>query len=74
LKDRLFYLKLRLSSLIYLKVFLNLQDVENLGRKMGFTSNKQNFHNISLGQGQEVVAEEAMEIGAKNGHWVVLQV
>jgi dynein heavy chain, axonemal len=50
-----------------------VKDVESLGRKMGFTADKQNFHNISLGQGQEVVAEEAMEIGAKNGHWVVLQ-
>jgi len=33
-----------------------------------------NFHNISLGQGQEVVAEEAMDIAAKEGHWVILQV
>jgi dynein heavy chain, axonemal len=41
---------------------------------MGFTADNQSFHNVSLGQGQEVVAEEAMEIGAKNGHWVVLQV
>jgi dynein heavy chain len=41
---------------------------------MGFTTDRQNFHNVSLGQGQEVVAEEAMEIAAKLGHWVVLQV
>jgi Dynein heavy chain region D6 P-loop domain len=41
---------------------------------MGFTADNQSFHNVSLGQGQEVVAEEAMDIGAKNGHWVVLQV
>jgi dynein heavy chain len=32
-----------------------------------------NFHNISLGQGQEIVAENAMELAAKEGHWVVLQ-
>ncbi|KAF4519850.1 hypothetical protein B566_EDAN005192, partial [Ephemera danica] len=50
-----------------------LKDVESLGRKMGFTTDLQNFHNVSLGQGQEVVAEEAMEISAKMGHWVVLQ-
>jgi hypothetical protein len=50
-----------------------LKDVEDLGEKLGFTSDKQNFHNVSLGQGQEVVAEKAMEIAALHGHWVVLQ-
>lgn len=51
-----------------------LKDVENVGKKLGFTDDKRNFHNISLGQGQEIVAEQAMELGAKEGHWVVLQV
>ncbi len=50
-----------------------LKDVENLGRKLGYTSANKNFLNISLGQGQEVVAEEAMEKAYANGHWVVLQ-
>ncbi|VEN40996.1 unnamed protein product, partial [Callosobruchus maculatus] len=50
-----------------------LKDVEELGDKLGFTLDKGNFHNVSLGQGQEVVAEKAMEVGAKHGHWVVLQ-
>ena len=50
-----------------------LKDVEDLGEKLGFTSDKQNFHNVSLGQGQEVVAEKAMEVAALHGHWVVLQ-
>lgn len=50
-----------------------LKDVENLGETLGFTSEKQNFHNVSLGQGQEVVAEKAMEIASLNGHWVILQ-
>ncbi|KAK7113097.1 dynein beta chain, ciliary-like [Littorina saxatilis] len=50
-----------------------LKDVEALGKKIGFTKDLQNFHNISLGQGQEVVAESAMEIAAKEGQWVVLQ-
>ncbi|KAL3274195.1 hypothetical protein HHI36_015611 [Cryptolaemus montrouzieri] len=50
-----------------------LKDVEELGERLGFTSDNQNFHNVSLGQGQEVVAERAMKIGAENGHWVVLQ-
>ena len=32
------------------------------------------FHNVSLGQGQEVVAEAALDVAAEDGHWVVLQV
>ena len=32
------------------------------------------FHNVSLGQGQEVVAEAALDEAAEHGHWVVLQV
>lgn len=50
-----------------------LKDVETLGRKMGFSIDNNNFHNISLGQGQEIVAEQAMDLSAKEGHWVVLQ-
>ncbi|XP_041519985.1 dynein heavy chain 9, axonemal [Microtus oregoni] len=50
-----------------------LKDVENQGRKLGYTFNNRNFHNVSLGQGQEVVAEAALELAAKKGHWVILQ-
>ncbi|KAJ8713922.1 hypothetical protein PYW08_007542 [Mythimna loreyi] len=50
-----------------------LKDLEKLGRKVGFASDKKNFHIVSLGQGQEVVAEEAMGIASANGHWVILQ-
>ncbi|KAI4493969.1 hypothetical protein M0802_009345 [Mischocyttarus mexicanus] len=50
-----------------------LKDVEDLGRRLGFTCDNQNFHNVSLGQGQETVAEQAMDVAAKNGHWVILQ-
>ncbi|KAK6645275.1 hypothetical protein RUM43_001551 [Polyplax serrata] len=50
-----------------------LKDVEELGRKLGFTSQNENFHNVSLGQGQEVVAEGAMDVAAQKGHWVILQ-
>ena len=50
-----------------------LKDVEALGQKMGFTFDNQNFYNISLGQGQEVVAERALDRAAKEGHWVILQ-
>lgn len=51
-----------------------LKDVEALGKIMGFTADNGNFHNVSLGQGQEIVAEQAMEEGLVKGHWVVLQV
>ncbi|XP_063241593.1 dynein beta chain, ciliary-like [Bacillus rossius redtenbacheri] len=50
-----------------------LKDVEALGKKLGFTMDQHNFHNVSLGQGQEVVAEQAMETAATEGHWVILQ-
>ncbi|XP_013396327.1 dynein beta chain, ciliary isoform X2 [Lingula anatina] len=50
-----------------------LKDVEALGKKIGFHGDNHNFHNISLGQGQEIVAEQAMDLAAKEGHWVVLQ-
>lgn len=32
-----------------------LKDVEQLGKILGFTEDAGNFHNVSLGQGQEVV-------------------
>uniref|UniRef100_A0A3Q2VR05 Dynein heavy chain 11, axonemal-like n=1 Tax=Haplochromis burtoni TaxID=8153 RepID=A0A3Q2VR05_HAPBU len=50
-----------------------LKDVESLGRKLGFTIDLGKLHNVSLGQGQETVAELAMEKAAKEGHWVILQ-
>uniref|UniRef100_A0A665VXX9 Dynein axonemal heavy chain 11 n=1 Tax=Echeneis naucrates TaxID=173247 RepID=A0A665VXX9_ECHNA len=43
------------------------------GRKLGFTIDLGKLHNVSLGQGQEAVAEVAMEKAAKEGHWVILQ-
>ncbi|XP_035709844.1 dynein beta chain, ciliary [Folsomia candida] len=50
-----------------------LKDVEALGKKLGYTMDKGNFHNVSLGQGQEIVAENALEIAGEKGHWVILQ-
>lgn len=47
--------------------------MEDLGRRLGFTSDAANFHNVSLGQGQESVAEYAMDEASKKGHWVILQ-
>lgn len=50
-----------------------LKDIEVLGAKLKFTSTLNNLHNVSLGQGQEVVAEAAIELAAERGHWVILQ-
>nr|XP_036878224.1 dynein heavy chain 11, axonemal [Manis javanica] len=50
-----------------------LKDLEVLGKKLGFTIDSGKFHNVSLGQGQETVAEMALEKASKEGHWVLLQ-
>ncbi|XP_066292954.1 dynein beta chain, ciliary-like [Branchiostoma lanceolatum] len=50
-----------------------LKDVEAHGKKIGFTFDNRNFHNVSLGQGQEIVAEQALDLAAVEGHWVILQ-
>ncbi|XP_055624142.1 dynein beta chain, ciliary-like isoform X3 [Toxorhynchites rutilus septentrionalis] len=50
-----------------------LKDVEKLGKKMRFSTDHGNFYNVSLGQGQEVVAESAIDVASKEGHWVILQ-
>uniref|UniRef100_A0A663M623 Dynein axonemal heavy chain 11 n=1 Tax=Athene cunicularia TaxID=194338 RepID=A0A663M623_ATHCN len=50
-----------------------LEDVEALGKKLNFTIDNGRIHNVSLGQGQEVVAEQALELAAAQGHWVILQ-
>ncbi|NWI39538.1 DYH9 protein, partial [Picathartes gymnocephalus] len=43
------------------------------GKKLGYTFNHRNLHNVSLGQGQEVVAEQALDLAAEEGHWLILQ-
>uniref|UniRef100_A0A8C4N1J5 Dynein axonemal heavy chain 11 n=1 Tax=Equus asinus asinus TaxID=83772 RepID=A0A8C4N1J5_EQUAS len=50
-----------------------LKDIEILGKRLGFTIDSGKFHNVSLGQGQETVAEMALEKASKGGHWVILQ-
>uniref|UniRef100_G3U465 Dynein axonemal heavy chain 11 n=1 Tax=Loxodonta africana TaxID=9785 RepID=G3U465_LOXAF len=50
-----------------------LKDLEILGKKLGFTIDSGKFHNVSLGQGQEMVAEMALEKASEGGHWVILQ-
>merc|ERR1711988_1847573 len=46
--------------------------VESLGKEKGITEEAGTFKNISMGQGQEKVAEAVVERFAKNGGWVLL--
>ncbi|XP_045053259.2 dynein axonemal heavy chain 11 isoform X2 [Desmodus rotundus] len=50
-----------------------LKDLEALGKRLGFTIDSGKFHNVSLGQGQETVAEMALEKASNGGHWIILQ-
>jgi dynein heavy chain len=50
-----------------------IAQVEELGKEMGFTFDNGKYHMVSLGQGQEPIAEAAMKKGAEEGHWVVLE-
>lgn len=50
-----------------------LQDVQRLGHLLRFSVESANFHNIALGQGQEMLAETAINQAMNHGHWVVLQ-
>jgi dynein heavy chain len=45
--------------------------VENLAKRLGITNGK--FINISMGQGQEQIALNALSTAAKEGGWIMLQ-
>ena len=49
-----------------------VKDVEALARAQGIDPAKM-LHTIALGQGQDVVALNKLDIGHKDGHWVMLQ-
>lgn len=50
-----------------------MTNVEKLGKSLGYSVENNNMHIVSLGQGQECVAEAALEIASRKGHWLVLQ-
>ncbi|XP_034030917.1 dynein heavy chain 11, axonemal [Thalassophryne amazonica] len=50
-----------------------LEDMEKLGLRLGFSTDQGTLHNVSLGQGQEGVAETALRNASLLGHWVILQ-
>ena len=49
-----------------------VRDIEELGRKYNKTYEDNTLYNVSLGQGQEVVAERALEHCFYHGGWVML--
>ncbi|CCD17691.1 unnamed protein product [Trypanosoma congolense IL3000] len=46
--------------------------VEEAGRKLGFTYDNERLFNVSLGQGQEIVADRALERCFLHGGWALL--
>jgi len=46
-------------------------DVDKLASKMEKEKGI-DYHNISLGQGQDLIAQERLEVGQRQGHWVFL--
>ena len=48
-----------------------VKDVESLARSCGIDPIKQ-LHQVALGQGQDVVASQKLDLAHKEGHWVML--
>jgi len=46
-------------------------DLDSLAMKYGFIPGE-TYHNVSMGQGQDVVAMRNLEMAHRQGHWVVL--
>lgn len=49
-----------------------LKDIEMLGRRRGITLENRKLVSVSLGQGQDVIAIEALERAHQEGTWVML--
>ena len=48
-----------------------VSDVDRLAKKFGKQKGV-DYHNISLGQGQDKIASEKLDLGNRQGHWVFL--
>ena len=46
-------------------------DVDKLAKRGGYEKGI-SYHNVSMGQGQDVIAMEKLEMAHKQGHWVIL--
>jgi dynein heavy chain len=49
-----------------------VRQVEVLGQRLGYTYDNEKLYNVSLGQGQEIVAERALEACFEKGGWAML--
>merc|ERR1712061_448735 len=50
-----------------------VKEVEAMGKKQNQLQLGINYHNVAMGQGQDVVAMAKLDIGHREGHWVMLQ-
>jgi len=50
-----------------------VKEVEALGKKIVQLQANVNYHNVAMGQGQDTVAMQKLDLGHKEGHWVMLQ-
>lgn len=50
-----------------------VKEVEALGKTMIGLQANVNYHNVAMGQGQDEIAMQKLELGSKEGHWVMLQ-
>eukprot|EP00929_Paragymnodinium_shiwhaense_P077081 TRINITY_DN3967_c0_g2_i2.p1 TRINITY_DN3967_c0_g2~~TRINITY_DN3967_c0_g2_i2.p1 ORF type:complete len:4576 (+),score=1729.31 TRINITY_DN3967_c0_g2_i2:93-13820(+) len=50
-----------------------VKEVESMGRKTVQLQLNVNYHNVAMGQGQDVIAMAKLDIGHREGHWVMLQ-
>ena len=48
-----------------------VSDVDRLARKLGYEKGT-TYINVSMGQGQDLIANAALDAGMKAGHWVLL--
>jgi dynein heavy chain len=49
-----------------------IKNVQTLARSMGYDPAKQ-LHQVALGQGQDIIAMNLLEMGHKEGQWIMLQ-
>eukprot|EP00404_Azadinium_spinosum_P058026 CAMPEP_0180732004 /NCGR_PEP_ID=MMETSP1038_2-20121128/21442_1 /TAXON_ID=632150 /ORGANISM="Azadinium spinosum, Strain 3D9" /LENGTH=688 /DNA_ID=CAMNT_0022764843 /DNA_START=27 /DNA_END=2093 /DNA_ORIENTATION=+ len=50
-----------------------VKEVEAMGKQLIKLQLNVNYHNVAMGQGQDVVAMSKLDIGHSEGHWVMLQ-
>jgi len=50
-----------------------VKEVEAMGKKLCNLQSGTNYWNVAMGQGQDVIAMAKLDIGHREGHWVMLQ-